>query len=161
MLTYSKCVELCVKRGRKKLAGNTWLIRDGEKFIVEFWGSPIITIHQDGTYTVSACGHKTVTTKARINEYTPAGIYQKQFQWYFRNGEEFGAEWHGYLLSPSGLLMHVPPFVPQAMRAHMLDNRSDAGSWAVCADWCEENGYPEAAERCREIYHELSELVCV
>jgi hypothetical protein len=38
---------------------------------------------------IFANGWTTKTTKDRINKYTNAGIYQKNYVWYMRNGEEF------------------------------------------------------------------------
>jgi hypothetical protein len=77
-LTYAKCAELLGNRERKKLAGNTYLTRshnvDGAtSYAVTFHFTPILRYFPDGTVTVRTGGHRTVTTKSRLNEFGPCG----------------------------------------------------------------------------------------
>tara|TARA_R110002020_G_scaffold181654_3_gene376786 strand:- start:2932 stop:3345 length:414 start_codon:yes stop_codon:yes gene_type:complete len=71
---------------------------------------PIIRLikFNDGTvYQLSSCGWKTVTTKQRLNHYTPFHVYQKNWDWFleiiqpigmttyeFKNGMELSFNYH-------------------------------------------------------------------
>jgi hypothetical protein len=48
----------------------------------------VVTYHRDGRIILNSGGWRTVTTKARINEFSPASVHQKDFAWYL-NGEDF------------------------------------------------------------------------
>lgn len=79
--------KLIDKRGRnrptKKLKNNTYLVRlDSETIGVQLHNTIVVTIHGDGTYTLNSGGWQTVTTKDRINEYSPVRISQRKYQWY-------------------------------------------------------------------------------
>ena len=54
---------------------------------VFYHGTPVVTYHDDGTVTLRTGGWHTSTTKVRINDFSPARIYQKDFNWYFNIGE--------------------------------------------------------------------------
>lgn len=74
-------------KDRKKLANNTYLVRrDNGDFAVKLHDTDVVTYHADGTITLSTGGWQTVTTKARINEYSHAGISQRQGVWYMSDG---------------------------------------------------------------------------
>mgnify|MGYP003344650536 CR=1 FL=1 len=90
----------------QKLANNTYLTRrpgsgDYESqfiYAVRLHATDILTCWPDGTVSVSSGGWKTVTTKARINEFLPKclphanqripSVYQKQREWYWWAGWE-------------------------------------------------------------------------
>jgi hypothetical protein len=79
--------KLIDKRGKnrptKKLGNNTYLVRiDSETIGVKLHNTIVVTIHQDGTYTLDSGGWQTVTTKQRINEYCPVRVNQRKHQWY-------------------------------------------------------------------------------
>src|SRR5262249_27597834 len=57
------------------LENNTRLIRCGDDYAVVLHSTAVVTIHQDGTYTLRTGGWRTVTTKDRINKYSPARVY--------------------------------------------------------------------------------------
>lgn len=95
MLTFFRCQNLIAKgrSGRKKLKPNTYLIQGEGFFTVELHGNRILRINQDNSFVVSSCGWTTKTTKDRLNEFGPVQIWQKDFQWYYRNGTRI-AEFH-------------------------------------------------------------------
>ena len=68
----------------KPIANNTRLhaCLDGS-FEIKLHGHPIITIHPK-YITLDSCGYKTVTTKARMNQFTSFTVYQKKHNWYVR-----------------------------------------------------------------------------
>lgn len=96
MLTYQEArANLSNKLGNKaifKLAGNTYLQRhpNKEDYTIEFHGTRIITIHSDGTYTLNSGGHRTATTKKRLNEYSTAHVFQEKGEWYVGIGYKGG-----------------------------------------------------------------------
>lgn len=92
MLRYSECREL-IKRGRhsqKKLANNTYLEElDDGSFGVKLHETFVVKIHPNGEYTLDSGGWKTVTTKDRINRYSPVRVYQQNSIWYLEDGSLF------------------------------------------------------------------------
>lgn len=68
----------------KPIANNTRLhsCLDGS-FEIKLHGHPIITIHPNHI-ALDSCGYKTVTTKARMNTFTPVGfkVVQRKYNWY-------------------------------------------------------------------------------
>jgi hypothetical protein len=52
-------------------------------------------VYGDGIY-LNSCGWETVTTKSRLNALLDLKdkIYQKNFVWYWKNGEEFKNGWN-------------------------------------------------------------------
>ena len=66
----------------KPIANNTRLhaCLDGS-FEIKLHGHPIITIHPNHI-TLDSCGYKTVTTKARMNQFTPFKVFQHKHIWY-------------------------------------------------------------------------------
>lgn len=86
MLTYESAIELLGKRDMKKLAGNTTLRKERGNMVIRFWSTDIITIAPDNVYTLRAGGYETVTTKARLNDLTPAYVGQEKYVWYIYQG---------------------------------------------------------------------------
>lgn len=78
------------RKGEKRLRGrNTILYKvDDHAFAIRYHNTDVVVIHDDGSYTLNHGGYKTVTTKARINEYSSARLSQRQFVWYL-DGKEF------------------------------------------------------------------------
>lgn len=72
----------------KPLSNNTRLYNRGKYFAVRLHQTDIIEIHPDH-YVLHDGGWKTVTTKARINEYSPARVYTEKGIWYLPKNERF------------------------------------------------------------------------
>lgn len=91
MLTHSAAAELFAtakdKAAGKPLQNNTRLekLENGD-FGVRLHATIVVTIHADGTYTLNSGGWQTVTTKERINGYSPARVYQEKRKWYVFTG---------------------------------------------------------------------------
>lgn len=88
-MNYQKATDLIGKRDSKKLGNNTYLVRRGDDFAVKLHNTDVVTIHADNTYTLNTGGWQTVTTKDRINGYSPARIYQNKGLWYMRGGSVY------------------------------------------------------------------------
>ena len=93
MLTYKNCTDTFsrnVRNNRHKLGNNTYLYRNVDgSFAVRLHNTDIVTIHADDTYTLNSGGWRTVTTKARMNEFSPAHLTQERGVWYLRQGSNW------------------------------------------------------------------------
>lgn len=86
-MTFGKANELLANRDRKKIANNTYLERLPSGSIgVKLHATYVVVIHADGTYTLNSGGWRTVTTKSRINQFSPAYVYQDDGEWYVNDG---------------------------------------------------------------------------
>lgn len=71
---------------KKKLENNTYAIRQPDNSIsIRLHDTDILTFNPDGSAVVNSGGWKTVTTKARLNEFLPygLGISQERGIWYW------------------------------------------------------------------------------
>ena len=88
-MTYSQAGDLLGLRQAKKLTYNTTLRRDKDDFVVRLYQTDIVRICEDGTYVLNTGGFYTVTTKERINRYSPVSVYQHKGEWFLRDGTPF------------------------------------------------------------------------
>ena len=87
MNTYTQLDKLAQTR-KRKLGNNTYLvIRDDDGYGIRLHDTEVV-IHYKDRIVLNSGGYKTVTTKARMNEYTPFNVIQKQKVWYV-NGIPF------------------------------------------------------------------------
>jgi hypothetical protein len=65
----------------------TNVIAQGEDTCVFYHSTAVVRRHRDGTFTLNSGGHWSVTTKRRINQFTPDGcyLYQKNYDWFINN----------------------------------------------------------------------------
>jgi hypothetical protein len=83
-----------IKSGRNKTvrtcANNTQVrLLDDGGIAIKLHHTDIVTITKDNTYILNSGGWQTVTTKERINRYSPAGISQRAGIWYMSDGSLF------------------------------------------------------------------------
>jgi hypothetical protein len=108
MLTFEKASTMIRRGDSKRLSGvATYLYkRDDDTYAVRYHRTDVVLIHRDGTYTLNSGGWQTATTKARINEYSPARLYQSKHEWYiegkrpFHDGVKIDSQ--GRVISASG-----------------------------------------------------------
>lgn len=87
----------------RKLAHNTRVESDPDGSVgVRFHSTRILTFHPGETFTVNTGGHRTVTTKQRLNALLPTGyqVFQKAYVWHIVTPEgtfpfEDGDTWKG------------------------------------------------------------------
>ena len=75
------------KRGvmRSKVGNNTYAeILPYGSIGIMLHSTYVVKIHQDNTYTLNSGGWQTLTTKDRINQYSPRYVYQKNFEWFVK-----------------------------------------------------------------------------
>jgi hypothetical protein len=94
-------------KDRRKIANNTWLERrDDETIAVRLHQTDVVTYRADGSITLDTGGWFTVTTKDRMNRFSPFGVHSVRGEWY---------------------VMHRnPDYNPEATRAH---NGSAGAYW--------------------------------
>ena len=75
---------------RRKVGNNTYAeILQDNSVAITLHSTDVVTIHEDGTYTLRTGGWQTVTTKDRINQYSPVRVYQRKYEWFVKiNGRE-------------------------------------------------------------------------
>lgn len=76
MITYSEAAAKVARSrsGEPKLMANTYIHRVADGYAVRYHCTDIITIHDDGTYSLNTAGWNTATTLRRINDYGPARV---------------------------------------------------------------------------------------
>lgn len=76
---------------RRKVGNNTYaeILHDNSVGIL-LHSTYVVKIHPDDTYTLQTGGWQTVTTKDRINQYSPVRVYQRKYEWFVKiNGKEY------------------------------------------------------------------------
>lgn len=91
MLTYQEALNLFSKAHDKtkgyKLPGRlgqTRLIQTDFGFAIKYINTIVVEFNIHGEYVLNTSGNKTKTTKARMNEYSPAHVFQRGRQWYVK-----------------------------------------------------------------------------
>ena len=124
MRSYQDALDLFSARRKRgtlnrgvKLANNTYLVwsdrepgTDPKWFAVRLHDTNIVTYHWDGRIVLDSGGWDTVTTKRRMNDYTPPrwSFYQKAYLWFLvdhEKGWENAPTVHyedGMILAPDG-----------------------------------------------------------
>lgn len=91
MMTYKEAQETLAKARNPEngttLGNNTRLYKRGKSFAIRLHNTDVVTIHADGTYTLSSGGWQTRTTKDRINLYTLAMVRSIKGIWYVKDTE--------------------------------------------------------------------------
>jgi hypothetical protein len=83
MMTCHEAAAVLGNRDSRKIGNNTYLERiDANTVGIRLHGTIVVSIHNNGRYTLNGGGYRTRTTKDRINEYAPVKVYQKAFAWF-------------------------------------------------------------------------------
>tara|TARA_B000000565_G_C23532870_1_gene280491 strand:- start:180 stop:482 length:303 start_codon:yes stop_codon:yes gene_type:complete len=77
-------------RTERKIGNNTYarILHNGS-IAVRLYSTDVVTIHTDNSATLRNGGHKTDTTKNRINKYSPVKVFQKNWEWFTADGTPF------------------------------------------------------------------------
>lgn len=98
--SYSDADQLLQGRNHqsRKIGNNTYLVRytDWGNIAVRLHATDIVTYYPDGRIVLNTGGWKTVTTKSRINEFSPLQISQAKGVWSIRNYAVAPDEWVSY-----------------------------------------------------------------
>lgn len=82
MKTYSEALEKLNGRDRRKIDNNTYLEKRAEDIAVKLHETDILTFKKSNDVVFNSGGWRTLTTKDRMNKYSPCAINQKNGQWY-------------------------------------------------------------------------------
>lgn len=86
MRSYREANSVLGNRDSRKLENNTYLKRrDTETIAVLLHATDVVTYHADGRVVLNSGSWKTVTTKDRINKYSPIYVRQENGIWYIGN----------------------------------------------------------------------------
>ncbi len=94
-MTYQRAMSL-LSEARSKSAGkpignNTRLFDRGTHVAIRLHATDVVELYPNGDVVLNSGGWRTVTTKARMNEYAPCVITQKNGDWFVRYaGETYG-----------------------------------------------------------------------
>jgi hypothetical protein len=82
--TYLDAAVILGNRKTKKLANHTYLRKEGDDYVIRLHETDIVTLKpaECTEYVLNTGGWYTSTTKARINDYSPARIFTKGGVWY-------------------------------------------------------------------------------
>ena len=64
----------------------------GTHFAIRYHNTDVVCIYPDG-WELNSGGYHSVTTKKRINDYSPTYVYQRNWIWYVADSTEF----HDYM----------------------------------------------------------------
>jgi predicted glycosyl hydrolase (DUF1957 family) len=93
-------------RGKPTENRNTVVVKVNDTtYGIKLYNTVVVNIHQDGTYTLNTGGWQTVTTKDRINNYSPARVYQRNGEWYMNDDGKF---WDGVKIDATGRVLNSP-----------------------------------------------------
>jgi hypothetical protein len=103
VINYADARDFLGNRLSRKIAHNTYVeLRGGNTFAIRFHQTDVVTYHPDGQIILNTGGWQTVTTKARLNTFSPARVYSDRRQWFvstsncqhrpFFDGMNVGAE---------------------------------------------------------------------
>lgn len=73
-------------RNRRKVGNNTYAVRNGDGVDIILHDTVILSYNADGTETLNAGGWRTVTTKARLNEFSKARVFSERGEWRVYDG---------------------------------------------------------------------------
>lgn len=149
-LTYNQASDLtCRARDAGKgykLENNTRLINRGSHFAVRLHNTDIVEIDHHNRYTLYTGGWETVTTKDRINKYSPVYIKQRDYTWYVNVDGEQVPFCEGMVFNSGGDLISSPdgtePAKKEQANEHVSNLVSDFLDYAESE--FQENGIPEA-----------------
>jgi hypothetical protein len=106
----------CAKR--RKVSNNTWLERRGDDIAVRLHDTDIVVYHPDGSITLDTGGWFTVTTKARMCEFSPFSVSSTKGEWFvaernpaaadhdWRSGPCLVPYWHNTVAFRNGMTWH-------------------------------------------------------
>lgn len=95
MRNFDEALRTLNGRDSRKIDNNTRLERiNADEIGVKLHATYVVRYKRNGSITIHSGGWQTVTTKDRINNYSPARISQRAGVWYMGDGEPFeeGAE---------------------------------------------------------------------
>jgi len=113
-MNYQRANEMLTGRCKdsRKLGNNTRLERRDDGIAVRLHTTDVVTYKPNGDVVLDSGGWRTVTTKARMNEYAPVSVWSVNGEWFAARGVTCGrAEAH---LFADGITFHADGMVSGA-----------------------------------------------
>lgn len=92
-MNYNEAVAMVrgkTNRKSRKIGNNTYAeIEYDDSVSIILHGTTVVRFYPNGLVKLNSGGWRTHTTKKRINKYSPVGVYQKNFEWFLRDGTPF------------------------------------------------------------------------
>lgn len=101
----------------KPLDNNTRIFQRGDDIAIQFWHTDILTFKKNGDIVLDSGGWKTMTTKARISDYSPCQIFQHRGVWTVHFNGEKALFKDGMVLKANGKIVGAAP--PAAEKAEI------------------------------------------
>lgn len=77
-------------KNSRKIGNNTYATIEYDNSVsIELHGTKVVVFYPNGLVKLNSGGYRTSTTKDRINKYSPVGVYQKNYEWFLRDGTPF------------------------------------------------------------------------
>lgn len=81
-MTYQEALTLLNGKQRRKLENNTYLIRlQSGTLAVKLHDTNVVKLYPNGDITLNSGGWQTLTTKNRMNKYSPVRVLQVRGKW--------------------------------------------------------------------------------
>lgn len=83
MFTYSQAGIFIGNHKRRKLCNNTYIEHIGNGCIgIKLHNTYVVKMYPNDDYELNTGGFRTKVTMNRMNKYSPANVYQKDYEWY-------------------------------------------------------------------------------
>lgn len=110
----------------KPLANNTRLFKRGNNFAIQLHSTDVVTIRPDNSCVLDSGGWKTMTTKDRMQTYSPVGrIESKRGTWYVHAGGDTKVFKDGIKIKADGTIVGGAP-VGEPKKEQALRKRAKA-----------------------------------
>ena len=92
-MTHAEAVSMVrgkTNRKERKIGNNTYAeIEYDNSVSIRLHGTAVVRFFPNGLVQLNSGGWRTSTTKDRINKYSPVSVYQKNYEWFLRDGTPF------------------------------------------------------------------------
>lgn len=92
-MTHNEAVSMVrgkTNRKERKIGNNTYAYIEYDGSVsIALHGTVVVRLFENGLVRLNSGGWRTHTTKKRINKYSPVRVYQKNYEWFLRDGTPF------------------------------------------------------------------------
>lgn len=92
-MTHAEAVSMVrgkTNRKERKIGNNTYAYIEYDGSVsIALHGTIVVRLFENGLVQLNSGGWRTHTTKKRINKYSPVSVYQKNYEWFLRDGTPF------------------------------------------------------------------------
>lgn len=86
---YQQAKDFLAGKKSRRIAHNTWVeLRDADTIALRYHATDVVTYKANGTVILTNGGWQTVTTKERLNAFSPVSVYQRKYEWFVGRVED-------------------------------------------------------------------------